>query len=338
MKKLLLLIAAFSTYAATAQLDQIEEVKKSLSCSNIDTVAWDRGGFVNIGFNEGFLHNWAAGGELASISVNGIFSGHLDRLNHLDIWSNTLDMTYGLTYNYSTGFVPRKTDDRIDFTSRYSKRLDSTKNFYVTALFNLKSQFTKGFDYNVPGWDTIPTSKFFTPAYLTLALGMEYRRGSNISVFFSPLAARMTIADRRYTSRSPEGAYGVPYNETEVFQLGAYFSGRYQVNINKNMFYKTRLDLYANYLAKDTKDSTGKVIKQDSPTNISVLFDNLFVWKLSKIFALSFGTTFIYDHNFPYSKTYKNAAGVMVPKNEPGKELGWLQVKQMFTLGVQYKF
>ena len=59
---------------------------------------------------------------------------------------------------------------------------------------------------------------------------------------------------------SPEGAFGVPYNKTTYFQLGAYFSGRYGVSLSKKMIYKTRLDLYANYLAKDTKDSTGKVV------------------------------------------------------------------------------
>jgi len=322
-----------------AQVNKVDDVKKSLQTTNKDTVAWVHGGVFNIGANEGFLHNWAAGGEVASFTVNSIFSGHIDYLNHRDIWSNNLDMTYGLNYTYSTGFLPHKTDDRIDFTSKYGHKLDTGKNFYLTSLFNFKSQFTKGYDYTLPRWDTTSTSKFLSPAYFTIAEGMEYRRGSDISLFLSPIAGRVTLVDKFYTSQSPQGAFGVPYNKTSALQLGAYFSGRYVLNINKNAVYKTRLDLYSNYLAKDTKDSTGKVVKKDNPGNISVLFDNLLSWKLSKYLNVTLGATFIYDNNIPYSKTYiDKTTGLEVAKDDPGKDLGWLQIKQVFSLGLEYKF
>ncbi len=322
-----------------AQIDKTDAVQKSLQTKNIDTVAWVYGGFMNIGANEGFLHNWAAGGELASLTLNSIFSGHFDRLYHQDIWSNNLDMTYGLNYTYSTGFLPHKTDDRIDFTSKYGHRIDTSKNLYFTSLFNFKSQFTKGYDYTLPNWDSVSTSKFLSPAYFTIAVGMEYRLGSDISLFLSPLAGRLTLADKYYTSMSPQGAFGVPYNKTSFYQFGAYFSGRYVVNINKKTVYKTRLDLYSNYLAKDTKDSAGNVVKTDNPGNISVLFDNLFSWKISKFLNITMGATFIYDHNFPYSRTYVDkTTGLTVVKDDPGKDLGWLQIKQVFTLGLEYKF
>lgn len=341
MKKLLLTAAlcTASAYASQAQINKIDDVKKSLQTSNKDTVAWVYGGFVNVGANEGFLHNWAAGGEVASFTVNGIFSGHFDRLNNRDIWSNNLDMTYGLNYTYSSGFLPKKTDDRIDFTSKYGHKIDTGKDFYFTSLLNFKSQFTKGYDYTQERWDTTSTSKFLSPAYITLAVGAEYRKGSDISLFFSPVAGRLTLASKEYTSRTPQGAFGVPYNKTSFYQFGAYFSGRYVHNINKKTVYKTRLDLYSNYLAKDTKDSTGKVVKTDNPGNINVLFDNLLSWKISKFLNITMGATFIYDHNFPYDKkTIDKTTGLPVDKDDPGKDLGWLQIKQVFTLGLEYKF
>jgi hypothetical protein len=339
MKKLLcLLLICNCTLPVFAQVKKTDDVKKSLETSNKDTIAWTHGGVLDVGVNEGFLHNWAAGGELASLTVNGIFSGFLNRLYNQHIWTNNLDMTYGLTYAYSQAFLPHKTDDRIDFTSKYGYRIDS-QNFYIAALFNFKSQFTKGFDYTVPNWDTFSTSKFLSPAYFTLAIGAEYRRGSNLSLFLSPIAARYTLVDRYYTRRSPEGAFGVPYNETDYFQFGAYFSGRYTANINKNVIYKTRLDLYSNYLAKDTKDSTGKVIKRDNPGNISFLFDNFLAWKVSKTFNITVGLTLMYDNNIPYSKTYVDkTTGAVVDKNLPGDNLGWVEVKQFFSLGLEYKF
>lgn len=323
-----------------AQLNKIDDVKKSMETTNKDTIAWDYGGVLDIGINEGFLHNWAAGGELVSLTANGIFSGHLDRLYHTDVWSNNLDLTYGLNYAYSTKFLPHKTDDRIDFTSKYGKRIDSSRSFYFTGLFNFKSQFTKGYDYTIPGWDTIKkanTSKFLSPAYFTAAIGMEYRKGSDITFFISPAAGRLTLVDKIYTA-APEGAYGVPQNKNSFLQFGAYFSGRYVVNFNKKTVFKTRLDLYSNYLAKDTKDSLGHVIKKDNPGNISVLFDNFFSWKISKFFNVTLGATFIYDNNIPYSKTYIDNTGAIVKKDDPGRDIGWLQIKQVFTIGMQYKF
>src|ERR1035437_7892280 len=220
IKKLLLslVLCQLCFHLADAQINKVDDVKKSLQTTNRDTIAWVHGGVLNIGANEGLLHNWAAGGELASLTVNGLFSGNLDNLHNRRIWSNNLDMTYGLNYNYSTGFVPHKTDDRIDFTSKYGIRIDSSKNFYFTFLFNFKSQFTKGHDHTLPHFDSVSTSKFLSPAYFTTAVGLEYRRGSDVSLFLSPIAARLTLADRYYTSMSPQGAFGVPYNKTAYFQ------------------------------------------------------------------------------------------------------------------------
>lgn len=342
MKKLTIALLLGIVYhtGANAQLKNVDDVQKQLQTENKDTVAWQHSGVFDLGFNEGFLHNWAAGGELASITVNGIFSGNLTRLNGRHIWSNNLDATYGLFYAYSNNFVPRKTDDRIDFTSKYGYRVDTTKNFYLTGLFNFKSQFTKGYDYTKPNWDSVSTSKFLSPGYFTLGVGMEYRKGSDVSLFFSPIAARLTVASSYYTKMYPDGAFGIPYGKTSKFEFGAYFSGRYVINISKDMVFKTRLDLYSNYLAHDIKDSTGtKVVKKDNPGNIDILWDNLFSYKINKYIALTFGATFIYDNDIPYRPTYTtNASGQQVKKDEPGDNLGWLQLKQIFNIGLEYKF
>lgn len=339
MKRIITILLAVTSFSASAQLKRADTVRTNLEVKNIDTIAWVYNGVLNVGINQGFLHNWAAGGEIASATVNGLFNGSLTRLYNRHIWSNNLDMSYALFYAYSNAFTPRKMDDRIDYTSKYGYRLDTAKDFYFTTLFNFKSQFTKAYDYEAPMWDTFSTSKFFSPAYFILAPGIEYRKGTNLSLFLSPVAGRMTVVDKYYTMRSPEGAFGVENGKSLRFELGAYFSGRYVADITENMSFRTRLDLYSNYLAKDYTDSAGNVVKKDNPGNVDVLWDNLFAWKLSKYFSLTLGGTFIYDNDIPYENTTTDpVTGQEVQKDEPGMGLGWWQVKQVFTIGFQYKF
>ena len=342
MKKIIIpiVLGLFCCLQVHAQVNKdVDGLKKSLETTNKDTVAWVHSGIFTFGANEGFLHNWAAGGEIASLVINGVFQGNLTYLNHGSVWSNNLTLAYGLNYAYSNSFVPRKTDDRIDFTSNYGSKLKNSKDFYFSGLFDFKSQFTKGYDYTLPNWQTTPSSDFLSPAYLTLAAGMEYRKGEDISLFFSPIAAREVLAAPYYTSMSAQGAFGVDSGKSSKFQFGAYFSGRYKHTISKTMVFNTRLDLYSNYLAKNTTNPAGVVVKQDNPGNIQVYWDNLFVLKAYKNLSLTFGLTVIYDNNFPYSSTYiDKTTNMVVNKNQPGQNLGWAQVSQVFTIGIAYKF
>jgi hypothetical protein len=341
MKKLLLSLALCigGTYGAFAQGKDVDDLKKSLELDNKDTVAWVHSGIFTFGANEGFLHNWAAGGDIASLTVNSAFHGNITRLYHTDVWSNNLDLNYGLSYSYSNSFIPRKSEDRIDFTSKYGKRIDHSKDMYFSALFNGKTQFTKGYDYSIDGWEKKPSSNFMSPAYLTLAVGAEYRKGNDLSIFFSPLAAREVLASSYYTSQGPTGAFGIDSGKTSKFQFGAYTSTRYRANLSKAVLFTSRLDLYCNYIAKDTKDASGKIVKKDNPGNIQCFWDNLFVIKAYKALSLTFGLTLFYDNNFPYSKTYiDQTTGATLQKNQPGQNLGWIQINQVFSFGLAYKF
>jgi hypothetical protein len=340
MKSLYIAALLLLGNTAFAQLSETEKVKTLLAgTDNKDTIAWVRSGVFQVGLNQGYLHNWAAGGEVVSLAVDGLLSGNITRLYHNQVWSNTLDAAYSLFYAYSNHFVPRKVNDRLDFTSKYGVRLKNRKHYYLTGLFNFKSQFTRGYDYSVPDWQTFSTSNFMSPGYFTLAAGLEYRGGATISVFFSPAALRLTVADQKYTIRKPEGAFGIPYGKQSRMELGAYFTGRYTRDLTPSINYKTRLDLYANYLAKDRKDTLGNVVKKDNPGNIDVFWDNLVSIKLGKYFNLNIALTAIYDNDIPYDSQYEDATtGQLVSKDEPGTGLGWWQVKEVMSFGFAYHF
>lgn len=342
MKRIIVLASTFLyTIAAQAQLSYVEELnKKQAETKNVDTIAWVYTGVLNLGFNQGILHNWAAGGELASLTVNALANGSLTYYHNKSVWTNNLDAAYGLFYAYSNSFVPRKTDDRLDLTSKYGYRIADSSDLYVTGLFNAKTQFTKGYNYDAPAWDTFSTSTLLSPLYLTFAPGIEYRKGSQISIFVSPVAARSTFVSRYYTDRDPQGAFGVEHGKTFRFELGAYLTARYVKELSKNVTYRSRLDLYSNYLAKNTFDNNGILVKKDNPGNIDVMLDNFISFKFFKYFSVNFGVVAIYDNDVPYDKTYTDGSGMQVPKDEPKamKDLGWWQIKQVLSFGFNYKF
>lgn len=329
-KSLLFGVALLSCSAAIAQVEvqYFNELrKKNEKNTNLDTVATIYNGTLTLGFNQGLLHNWAAGGELISANVNALFNGSLIRYNGPLIWATNLDVAFGQFYAYSNGFVPRKTDDRVDLTSKYGLRLGKESNFYFTSLFNAKTQLSMAYNYELENWKDTPISSPFSPIYFTLAPGIEYRKGSEFTLFFSPAAMRGTMASRRYTTANPEGAFGVPYDKVFRFEIGSYLTTRYTKDITSDISYNGRFDLFSNYLATD-QYLDGVLVKEDSPSNIDIFWDNNFSYKFYKYFSINFGLLAIYDNDVPY----------ITVENDPAKGLGWWQVKQYINFGFNYKF
>ncbi len=330
-KSLLLLTALIGIHYSWAQteVNQFSELKaKNDKNSNIDTVYSVLSGNFSLGVNQGMLHNWAAGGEIVSATINAIFNGSYIKYMGRSLWTTNLDMAYGNFYAYSNEFEPRKTDDRIDLTSKYGYRILPKKDLYFTTLLNAKTQITNAYDYKLPDWEDHPISAAFSPFYLTLAPGIEYRRGSEFSVFFSPAAMRTTFVKQKFTESSPEGAFGVAHGKKFRFEIGAYLTARYTKAITKNLSYNGRFDAYSNYLAKNTYDNSNNLIKKDNPSNIDILWDNNFSYNFLKYFSINFGLLGIYDNDIPYTKN----------PDDPTKGLGWWQVKEYLNVGFNYKF
>ena len=332
MKKLFVLfVMSFVSLLSFAQTSNNQAVEDGLKIKNkTDKEGWTTKGILNVGFNQGMLENWAAGGERMSLAVNGVFNGSAVNKNGNKLWENTLDMFYGLNYVASNAFIPRKIDDRIDFSSRYGVKPESwtnkkfLQNVYLMGLARFQTQFSKGYNYADPNWRTVNNgegiSNFLSPLFGTFGIGAEYRK-NNFSVFVSPATARIIMADAVHTSLSPDGAFGIDSGETFAFQFGAYLTARYNVDITKRVNYSTRLDLYSNYL--------------NEPDHIDILWDNIIAFKISEALGGSLGVTMVYDHDVP-GQYVEDTDGDGI--NDQRGSLGWTQLKQVLNLGLQYKF
>lgn len=261
--------------------------------------AWKKGGLFTLNLAQGSLSNWQGGGDKSSFSAVAFANLFAYYKQGKHAWDNTLDLGYG--YINTTSLGTRKSDDRIDLLSKYG--YDIGKKWYVSTLFNFRSQFTKGFEYSkdVSG-DEIKTttSDWMAPAYILLSLGLDYKPSDNFSLFISPITERWTIVNNDFLSSI--GAFGVEPGKKSFNELGAFLSATYNKDILTNVTWKTRLDLFSNY-------------KKD-PQNIDMFWTNVLAMKVNKYLTANIALDFLYDDD----------------------AIGRLQIRQLLGIGFSAKF
>ena len=146
------------------------------------------------------------------------------------------------------------------------------------------------------------------PAYVIVALGMDWKPSPTFSLFVSPITSRWVIV--RDDSLSAKGAYGVDTGKTSRNEIGAYLSANVNREIIKNLTYKAKLDLFSNY--------------KHNPQNIDIFMSNLFSMNVYKGFSFNIGADFIYDDDVKlFGKNGTSPA---------------LQVKSIVGIGLLVKF
>jgi hypothetical protein len=310
MKKnlLLLLPALLLAFISKAQDETIsnlrKESEKNIKKDVADTAKkiWKKGGLYNINISQGSLNNWAAGGDDFSLSINSMLNIFAFYKKDKHSWDNTLDFNLGYVRTSSLG--SRKNDDRIDILSKYGYALNPKLN--LAGLFNFRSQFFKGYTYK----DNIRTfsSAFLSPAYILLSAGLDYKPNADLSIFVSPLASRWIIV--KDDSLSAKGQYGVDSSKHSKNEIGAFASVNYMKELNKNVTYKGRLDLFSNY--------------GNNPQNIDLFMSNVLNVKLSKVFSATWSVDMIYDDDVRlFGQNGRSAA---------------LQLKSIIGLGLSLQF
>lgn len=308
MRKLYLLFSlSFLASLSIAQTTVSDLQKTTIKDISIDTAAngkWHKGGVFGLNINQGGSRNWAAGAERFSLSIGGTVNAFANKNWGKWSWYNTLDLGYAFVNTTSQGV--RKTDDKIDLYSKIGYAIKP--KWRAAGIVNFRSQFTDGFDYDYLDQELQRrTSGFFAPAYATIAPGLEYEPNKHFGIFFTPLAVRSVIVTNGPYSYLYQGGvipgggqevplatlYGVNPEKEVDFQLGAFVSMRFQKEVFKNVIYKTRLDLYSNYLKPSLPDENG--VRQAKPQNIDVFWTNTVVLKVNKWLALTYNLDLIYD-------------------------------------------
>ena len=267
-------ILAISSYAQTEPRD----------------TSWKSGGFIGINFSQVNLSQWSAGGE-NSLSLSTSANLFANYIKGKADWQNFLDLGYAFLKSGTSGL--RKSDDKIDFTTKYGRKI-SDKWLY-SGLINFKSQFSNGFAY--PDDSTV-VSKFLSPGYLTTAIGFTYKPAAYFEVFLSPTTGKFTfVTDQKL---SDLGAYGVDPGKKIRPEFGAYLNAKFKKDIMTNVTLISKLELFNNYTDKD----------KNNAKKIDVNFENQLNMKVNKYITASIIAVLVYDANVVERTQFKEIIGV----------------------------
>lgn len=309
MKIKIIITPFLLAYTCLVTYGQVTEAEKTLRAVNADTLmGWKKGGVISANLAQTSLTNWAAGGQ-NSLAINSILSVFANYKMDKSVWDNSLNLGYGLLKQGKDADF-RKTDDKIDFLSKYGR--EAFKNVYYAALLNFKTQMTPG--YNYPDV-TNKISDLFAPAYLLLAVGLDYKPDAYFSAFLAPLTGKFTFVTDQELSDA--GAFGVTPGEKIKSELGGYLRVIYSKNDFKNEFlqnisFTTKIDLFSNYL--------------NNPQNIDVNWETLIAMKVNKYISVSLNTHLIYDDDI---KIISEDSEIPGPR---------IQFKEIFGVGFSYNF
>jgi hypothetical protein len=307
---LLLLGYAINIMAQDPTVKEIQ--KESERKAQKDTISgWKKGGVISVNVGQGSSHNWAAGAEKFSFSTASSISVFANKASGKFYWNNALDLGYAIVNAHSVG--SRKTDDKIDFFSKAGRDISTTVS--IAEVINFRSQFSRGYNYDyLAKGQRRATSSFLAPAYLIIAPGIDWHPKEYFSLFFSPVSVRMVIVANDpksyYYPRGiiPTGGFEVPLSvlygvdpQRKIrTELGGFLSAKFNKELIKNVIYKSRLDLYSNYLKSSRFIVTGpdevQTTKIDSsPEKIDIFWSNLIAMKINKFLMVTYNIDLIYD-------------------------------------------
>lgn len=273
------------------------------------TQGWNKSGVFSLNMSQASFTNWAAGGQ-NSVALNGLLNLTANYKMGKSAWDNALTIGYGKMIQKGNDLGWVKTDDRIDFQSKYGHK--ATDKWFYSGLMSFRTQMDNG--YNYPDTEN-RISALLAPAYLLFSLGMDYKPNPQFSMFLSPLTSKNTIV--MDDELSAMGAFGVDPGKKFRPELGAYANIAYKKDeIVKNVNFLTKLDLFTNYLK--------------NPQNIDVSWEALLVLKVNQFLSATVNTQLLYDDDV-LIKVDEGSEGEPVM----GKRA---QFKEVIGVGFTYKF
>ncbi len=203
---------------------------------------WTIGGIESIQLSQAYLENWSKGGE-NSIALQSDLKFSANYKKNKNEWENFVRHKIGIISSES--YQTQINNDQIEANSKYG--LKASKKWYYSSLFNFKSQFFNG--YNNKERESI-TSSFMSPAYFTLAIGMDYKKNKNFTLLLSPFTSKITfVLD---TAKVNQTDYKISKDKKASFNSGASIVNIINWEISTELNLKSNLDAFIGYFNEES--------------------------------------------------------------------------------------
>jgi hypothetical protein len=228
------------------------------------------------------LTNWVKGGE-SSVSTSMDITGYADYNNKsMKLSSNNfIRLKFGMiAINNKPDWEVRKNLDLLETNSKLNHKAFGKFDFSAILLF--KTQIARG--YNYPN-DSIPVSKFMSPAILTAGIGLDYKPNKTTSINFSPFSYKGTfVLDTAIVDRTrgiDQTKYGIAADKKAKNEPGASFMISNEFKPIKSVTITNRLQLFTNYI--------------HNPQNVDVDWEMILTASLNWFTDVRFNTHLIFD-------------------------------------------
>lgn len=316
MKKM---IMAMTMMAATATAVMAE-----------DDSHWTKNGSASLQFTQGYVSkNWYKGGEsnfALLATADYTFNYKYEKFT----WDNHLEG--------KLGFVTTPSDDYHDYMTnsdllKYTSKLgyQAGGDWFYTMQAIGQTQFCTGYKSNKEGL----YSKFFNPAYLTISLGMDYKKSKeNIdwTIFIGPIAYNLKYVGDPLRGVDKLGnpigridgtQFGVMYGEYNAYDLGASAKAGMNWKLCKYLTWQSQAQYFSPLYNVGKKDANGK---HNGYTTIE--WENTFDMPLNKYFSTKIYTHLRFDDSVGGENRNKNWS----------KGWGYFQFSELLSFGLSYKF
>jgi hypothetical protein len=272
-----------------------------------DTLSnWKKKLVFNLNLNQAaFSSNWTGGG-INSIGFNSLFNYKANYAKNKTSWDNEIGLIYGFVNTSGQGY--RKTLDRVFLDTKVGRKLSDKWDLFTSL--NFISQLSKGFKYedDINGDEQeILISDIMAPAFITLAVGVEYHPVDYFKVRISPFAPRITILNDnngRFDAVDSIAPYGVEVGEDmRVEWLAFQLTADFDKEIAKNINLKWRYLMFANYETLEAK-------------TIDHRLDLMITAKVNQFISVGLGGILLYDFD----------------------QIDEVQLSQVFNIGFAYTF
>ena len=265
----------------------VSSQEKAIDSTNVKNNWTKSGNFTFLG-NQSSYSYWTAGGQTSisgTIKIDYDFNFENNGWN----WDTKVITAYGLNSIGGSKYL-KKTDDRFEINSLLGKKFTNNLigNWSYSSFINFKTQWTKGYRYrkNSNGEEErSELTRFFSPAYLQIGIGLYWRKSKDLWVNFAPVTGRLIIVNKFFTENLQDGKqyFGVNKGSNSRFELGASLRSYFKFEFIENVEISNRLSLYSDYL-----ENSGN-IDLDYTINTSM--------KINKHLTTNLILQFIYDDN-----------------------------------------